>query len=466
MSICWTRRWKFSRRVSLLFLLSLCLSSVGQSLVSAAETGPQSAKVLWIYKSNEHFVAAPSLGDHALYIAALGAFNSGSVHALSTDPNVEKRVLWSKNPPYLKLPVVSSPAVTADQIIFGDGMHTTDGATLHCLQAKTGRSVWQLNIPGRLVHLESSPTAVGGKVYFGGGNAGVMCVDGNRLQFEGQDIELAALHDKQEARWKELQAEYEADKLKDPDLAVPPSESSLPKGTPKMLWQVGKDQWHVDASVVVSGEVVLAASGYLEDEKIGERRLFCLKVADGSTVWDAPLKYNPWGHATVAGDVVLIGTSSIRFDPKLVGKAKGEIACHDLKNGRQKWRKDLSGGILSGVVVQGDLAILAATDGKMRALDVRTGLERWSYTAAPFFASPAVTADTVYAADLSGVVHAVSLSDGKIKWKLDLAKDPSTKISGMVYGTPVLRDGRLYLGTCNPESTIQTGNAVICIGER
>src|SRR5437868_5096316 len=90
---------------ALMALLALLLANRN---TDAAETGPKTAKVLWTYKSNEHFVAAPSLSEDALYIAALGAFNTGSFHALSLDPGSEKRELWTKMPPYLKLPVVSS----------------------------------------------------------------------------------------------------------------------------------------------------------------------------------------------------------------------------------------------------------------------------------------------------------------------------------------------------------------------
>jgi outer membrane protein assembly factor BamB len=132
-----------------------------------------------------------------------------------------------------------------------------------------------------------------------------------------------------------------------------------------------------------------------------------------------------------------------------------------------KWRKDLPGGVLASVAVKDGLAIFTATDGKVRAWDVFTGSEKWTYDAgAPFFAGPAVTRKTVYAADLKGVVHALNLADGKKEWVLDLRADPATRTTGMVYGSPVLQAGRLYLATCDLGDTRgQAANVVVCIGD-
>jgi hypothetical protein len=86
---------------------------------------------------------------------------------------------------------------------------------------------------------------------------------------------------------------------------------------------------------------------------------------------------------------------------------------------------------------------------------------------APFFAGPAVANNTVYAADLQGVVHALTLADGKREWTLGLAADPATKASGMVYGSPMVHGGRLYLATCNPGDTrAQAAGVVVCIGDK
>src|SRR5262249_60109029 len=114
------------------------------------------------------------------------------------------------------------------------------------------------------------------------------------------------------------------------------------------------------------------------------------------------------------------------------------------------------------------VGVFTATEGRVRPWDAFTGQRRWAYDgAAPFFAGPAVARDTVYAADLKGVVHAIRLADGKRQWTLDLGADPATKAPGMVYGSPIMHRGRLYLATCNlAEGGAATQNVVVCIGEK
>jgi outer membrane protein assembly factor BamB len=226
--------------------------------------GPAKPKVLWTLKSQEHFIASPvASGDH-VFVAGLGAFNVSTFYCLAADPKATQRVVWSKSTPYLKLPTVSSPALAGGKLVFGDGMHQTDGATLHCLRLDGGLPLWQLPVPGTLVHLEGSPTIEQNRVYVGGGAAGVLCVDLQRVTLDGKEQDLATIQKTLDQKWKVLVAQYEADKKKDPDFAVPPNEDQLPKPTPHLLWQQGRDKWHVDAPVTCVGDCVLVATAYLE----------------------------------------------------------------------------------------------------------------------------------------------------------------------------------------------------------
>ena len=66
-----------------------------------------------------------------------------------------------------------------------------------------------------------------GGVYIGGGNAGVLCVERDRATLEGKELDEAGIQRVLDAKWKELQAKYEADKKKDPDLARMPTDEEL-----------------------------------------------------------------------------------------------------------------------------------------------------------------------------------------------------------------------------------------------
>lgn len=431
------------------------------------KAGPAAPKVLWSWRSTNHFIAAPVAYKDQLFVSGLGGFNVPVLTCLNVDKTEADRVAWSKTTPYLKLPTVSSPALYDGKLIFGDGMHQTDGAILHCLRLDKGRMLWQYPIPGTLVHLEGSPTVAEGRIYLGGGAAGVVCVDRNRVTLDGKQMDLSAIEKLLDKKWADLQAKYEEDKKKNPDFAVPPSEDDLPKPAPVLAWQQGKEKWHVDAPVAVAGERVLVASAFLDKEKVGDRALYCLNAKTGDIVWRTSLSVNPWGGPSLSGDLVVVSGSTIGYDPKQLKKARGVIAAYSLSDGKEKWKKDVPAGIVSCVALTKDLALATATDGKVRAFDLQTGERRWIYDAkTPLFAPVAIAASVVYAGDLRGVVHAVNLADGSPKWKLDLAAEP-VKAPGMIYGGPILHGGRIYVATCNLEGpNARQPTVVVCIGEK
>ncbi len=446
--------------------------------------------VLWVHKSQDHFVASPVPWGGRVYVAGLGAFNAPAFYALSTDPKATQRVAWTKGTPYLKLPTVSSPAIVDDKLIFGDGMHQTDGAVLHCLRLDGGMALWQLPVPGKLVHLEGSPTVANGRVFIGAGAAGVLCVHLDRVVLDGKEQPLADVRKTLDLKWKELLVKYEADKKRDPDFAVPPNDDQLPKPAPVQAWQQGAGKWHVDSPVAVVGERVLVASAYLEKEKEGDRALFCLDAKTGDIRWRTPLKYNPWGGPSVINDFIVVTGSNIGYDPKLLKQAKGEVTALELATGKEKWRKELNAGVVSCAALTKELAVVSCTDGKVRAYQLDTGQLEWSYDAqAPLSAPPAIVAtsyfdfdakpksvsdlnvkktdnDQLYVGDLRGVVHAILLATGERLWTLDLANHPKVKSPGMIYGGPAVdKWGNLYVATCNLEGPwARQPTCVVCIG--
>lgn len=431
------------------------------------QPGPRDPVIKWVHKAQENYVAAPLPEGSAVYFPALGPFNTGLFHCLTAQDDLP-RVLWSKTAPFIKRPMVCSPVSSEGLLIFGDGMHQTDDAILFCLMADTGRPVWQYPVPGKLVHLEGSPTVDRGRVYVGGGAAGVLCLDLKRVVLEGQEMDLAASQAKVELKWKDLSDAAAKGDGKNMTYAGPPNDDVLPKPTPKLIWQVGKDVWHVDAPVNVAGDSVLVCSSFLDEEKKGKRALLCLRKTDGGIAWEVPLTNNPWAGATVAGNRVLVGCSNIRLDIDTIKQGVGEVVAADLISGRVLWRKPVPGGILSPIAVKDGLAVFTATDGKVRAWQVESGNEQWVYDAKrPFFAGPAVAAGVVYAADLAGVLHALKLTDGRLDWTFNVVNAPGTQLPGAVYGSPVVYRGRIYLTTCNIQGdNVGQPSMVVCIADK
>ena len=307
---------------------------------------------------------------------------------------------------------------------------------------------------------------VGGRIYIGGGAAGVLCVEMDKAALDGKEYDLPAIAKINAEKWKQLEAKYLKDKKDDPDFAMPPSVDNLPKFTPKIAWQKGLEKWHVDAPVNVAGDKVLVASAFLDKEKVGDRAVFCLNAATGEEVWRAPLGLNPWGGPSVDGDTVVVSSSTISYDPKILQGAKGEVAAFDFAKGTEKWKKTIPGGVLGCVAISNGLAVFTCTDGKVRAFALKDGERRVLYDAkTPIFAPPAVVGDVAYVADLKGAVHAIDLKTGSAKWVLDLGAE--TKAPGMVYGGISIQDGKLYLATCNLEGVhARQPTVVVCIGSK
>jgi outer membrane protein assembly factor BamB len=433
----------------------------------AGKNGPEVPRILWVYKAKEHFIASPTPGDAGLYTSALGAYNTGLFRCLSLRTDVPERVLWSKSSPFVKRPTVCSPAVVGGLVIFGDGMHQTDDAWLYALRADSGRLVWQLAVPGKLVHLEAPPTVDRGSVYVCGGAAGVICLSLDRVTMGNEEMDLTQAQERLDKAWAEIKAKYEVERAKHPDFAIPPDEDALQKPSPKIRWQKGKDAWHVDAPVAISGSRLYAASCFLDEENIGKRALISLKPDSGELAWETPLEINPWAGPTAAGGLVFVAGSTIRFDPNLIKQASGDVVAVDRSTGAIKWRQVVPGGVLSPVAVSNDVVYFTATDGKLRALDAATGAEKWTYDAGnPCFAGPAIAGATVYAVDLKGVLHAVNAKDGKRRWQMDVPAAPEVFAPGMVYGSPVLLNGRIYLGTCNVHGGgSDDAGAIVCIAD-
>ena len=363
---------------------------------------------------------------------------------------------------------MSSPAVLGNVIVFGDGMHQDSGGILHCVTADSGKPIWQLPLPGDLIHLEGGPTIANNRVYMGGGAAGIMCYELDKAMLDGKELDSATILKMQDEKWKQLQAAFEKEKKVNPDLAIEPGDDQLLKPLPKKVWQVGQVKWHSDAPVNLVGDKLLAPTAFLDKEKVGERALYCLNAATGDTIWKRELALNPWGGASVSGDTVIVPGSTIGYYYNEIKGAKGNITALDLATGNVKWTKDVPGGIVGCAAAADGLAVTVASDGKVRAFKLADGERAWLYDVkAPAFAPPAIAGGVVYMADLQGTVHAIDIKTGNGKWVLPLSKDPAVMAPGMVYGGVTVHGGKLYVATANLEGPFaRKDTAVVCIGSK
>lgn len=96
----------------------------------------------------------------------------------------------------------------------------------------------------------------------------------------------------------------------------------------------------------------------------------------------------------------------------------------------------------------------SSADGKVYALDARTGDERWSFfTGGPIRLAPAVSEGRVYVAGDDGHLYCLAGGDGRLLWKLRGGPDDSLVLGNdrivsrwPARGGPVVADGVVYYG--------------------
>lgn len=98
--------------------------------------------------------------------------------------------------------------------------------------------------------------------------------------------------------------------------------------------------------------------------------------------------------------------------------------------------------------VEGDGLILASFErGKLSAVDARSGERRWTFPPEAdkteklegLYGTPVVQADTIYLGAYNGVVYALSVRDGSVRWRHDLKE--------RIIGAATLSGGLLWIGT-------------------
>lgn len=124
-------------------------------------------------------------------------------------------------------------------------------------------------------------------------------------------------------------------------------------------------------------------------------------------------------HAGAASDSLPASTEKnwplYRGDVLASGIAKSKLS----DSPEQLWKMEVKNGafeatpiIVDGVVYIGDM------DGKLFALDLATGKEKWNWKIdSGFIASPAYRDGLLYLGDIDGVCHCLEASTGKEKWK-------------------------------------------------
>lgn len=101
---------------------------------------------------------------------------------------------------------------------------------------------------------------------------------------------------------------------------------------------------------------------------------------------------------------------------------------------RRKWSHQLSGGVMSHLLVEGDSLLVSAMDGSVTRLDRATGKPIWTaHTQGYCHSSPVVHNQVVFVGSSDGTANAFAYGTGQLLW--------ASKTRGPVYASPAVTDG-------------------------
>jgi outer membrane protein assembly factor BamB len=172
--------------------------------------------------------------------------------------------------------------------------------------------------------------------------------------------------------------------------------------------------WHTDAGdgagKYISGFQPAVADGRVYVANQGGK-VVALSLADGKQIWAQDT-----GKALVSGPTEAAGTL-------LIGTRNGELLALSAEDGQQQWSADLPSEMIVPAAGNADTVIARTVDGHISALDRASGKRLWTIESGnrPKLtirgtASPVIHGDTVYIGLDAGKLLAVDLQTGEQRW--------------------------------------------------
>ncbi len=336
------------------------------------ETAPE---VVWTFEQPESgaIVCAPVVDGEHIYAAAVrdnALAPSGVVYCLDRRRG---KLRWTFDDDGAMRQTISTPCLSGGRIYVGEGMHGNDVCKLYCLNAASGRKLWQFVTGG---HIESSPCVAESAVFFGSGDDGLYCLDAvsgaKRWQFAGQ--------------------------------------------------------WHIDVSPVVVDGRVYAGSGVSRLYRMTE--IFCLDAASGRPLWRTPSELPVWGSPVVDGGQVFFGTGTGRLirSAEPPDKPAGALLCADAATGQLCWTAHFADAVFGRPAVDAERVYFGGRDGCCYCLDRRDGRRVWQTDlGSPIVTRPALVEGRLTIVASAGQIACLDAGNGQVVWTFDLASHTQTR---------------------------------------
>jgi len=378
---------------------------VGLALGSGCRPSPPSSpappepRPAWVFEAPRPgtVLAPPAVAADAVYLAVShprGLDSAGAVYCL--DPASGKS-RWAFDRDGKMLPTASAPLVAGGRLFVGEGMHGHADCRLQCLDAKTGRPLWDRRVGD---HVEGGPVAAGDRVLFSAGNDGLYAVDA---------------------------------------------------ATGAVAWQFTADL-HIDSTPAVVGGRAFLGSG--KSRRYSNYQAVCLDVANGGPIWHTPVALPAWGNPIVADGRVYIGLGNGRLTESAPppDRPAGALACLDAATGRLLWTFPAGDAVFGRPAVAGGNIIFGSRDGNVYGVGP-DGREVFRLPMGGPVVAGIETADgRVYAASVAGRLVCLDPVTGREQWRHELGRPGAEP---HVFASPVVVGGRFYVAA--EITTGQTG---------
>jgi outer membrane protein assembly factor BamB len=319
--------------------------------------------VKWAFKAGGPIVTSPTILDGVVYIAAL----DGHLYAIDQETGKEK---WNFKS---RMPIASTPAVLGNTLYF-----VSSAGSLAALDIKTGQPRWVYaieyerkfeaknlhgypsaaqTIPDAWDLFTSSPTVANGKVYFGGGDGNVYAVDAQNgalvWKFSTKDVVHSSPAVVNNVVYIGSWDSY---------LYAIDGETGLEKWS----FKSGEDNTIHNQVGFQSSPAVVDGTVYIGCR---DAHVYAIDAATGHKKWDYPTNKS-WviGTPAVRDGLVYVGTSdSSRF------------MALDAKTGRLRFNFKAGAYMFSSAALAGDLAYVGDHNGRLYAIEAKTGNLAWEF---------------------------------------------------------------------------------------
>ena len=93
------------------------------------------------------------------------------------------------------------------------------------------------------------------------------------------------------------------------------------------------------------------------------------------------------------------------------------------------WTADLGAPLWADVAIAGDVVFVGADDGRLHAIEARTGRARWTFKAGgPIRARATVTGGDLFVPSDDGMLHRLDAGTGKVRWQVRVADKPAVRL--------------------------------------